>query len=275
MRKFLLTAGLLVTSLVASAQFSTSDKGNTLGNAQFTASKSGIAYMNASSDHSSFFLEYNAINPDDLLDESHEDEVFTGFSLGFNKAFSLSSGVPLFLEVGAKLTYAWATIYDEEEEYECGYYDCGEEFWLNTKETVQYACVSVPVNVMYKIALPNTSIVLEPFAGLTFKGNILGRVKMKLSCDACCDDVEDDFDEVLDEYDEDDLVSDFFDKDDMGGKKYTANRFNVGYQFGVNVNFSNYYVGVSYGSDFSDFMSEKSKIDSKLQTTSVTLGLRF
>ena len=82
--------------------------------------------------------------------------------------------------------------------------------------------------------------------------------------------MEKDIDEMMEE-----MSMNYFDKDDMGGKKYTANRFALGYQIGVNVSFGKYYAGVSYGSDFSDYMSEKLEVDSKLQTTSVTVGVRF
>lgn len=266
MKKQLLTVALLASSLVASAQFATSNSGS-----------SNITTSDVSG-HSSFFVEYNSINPDELLEDA-EDETATGFSLGFNKAFSIGNkvgGLPLFLEAGVKLTYAWATGYEEDFSENC--YSCGDEYSMVAKETFQSAFVTVPINVMYKFAIPNTSIVLEPFAGLTFKGHILGQTKPSFTFEACCDEMEDAYnDELKDEIE--DAVKDgtvnVFDKDDMGGKKYTANRFALGYQIGVNASFGKYYVGVSYGSDFSDYMSEKTEIDSKWQTTSITLGLRF
>lgn len=249
MKKLFFSVALMATSLLASAQ----------------------------TGHASFYVQYNSLGvgefADVLDDMDAENNKLNGLTVGGSKAFSVTSSLPLFVEVGAGLTYAWAKIYDEEETEDCPL-DCGDEFSVASKTTSQHLMVNVPVNVMYKFQIPNTSIILEPYVGLNVKGHILGQMKSKMKYEACCDDMEDVMDEMMEEMDEDDMSSNYFDKDDMGGKKYVAKRVNIGWQVGANVDFGKAFVGVSYGSDFGKFM-ESGKDDWKFSATNVTVGLRF
>ena len=226
--------------------------------------------------HGSFYVQYNSFGVGDfsetLEDMDAESDKLTGFTVGFNKAVPITSSMPLFLEVGAGLTCAWVKIYDEEESNDCYY--CEDEYSLRTKQTSQHLMVNVPVNLMYKFQIPNSSIILEPYVGLNVKGHFLGQMKAELSCDACCDDIEEVFGELLDEIDEDELKTDYFDKDDMGGKKYVAERLNIGWQIGANVDFGKSYIGVSYGSDFDEFMDNDGD-DWTFSALNITYGIRF
>ena len=270
MKKLFLAVALLVTSLVASAQ------------------------------HGSFFVQYNSFGLGEfsevLDDMDAESEKLNGISIGFNKAFAISSSVPLFVEVGAGLTYAWAKLVDEEDEYSCavgydddyyygdyyygdyygGYYGygCDDEYTVSYKSFSQNLMINVPINLMYKFQLPNSSVTLEPYVGLNLRGHILARTKAKYTYEACCDDMEDVIEEYEEELDKDDLISNYFDKKDMGGKKNVATRFNIGWQVGANVDFGSAFVGVSYGSDFNKFLKFGRK-EWKYNAVNVTLGLRF
>lgn len=261
--KFTAVAVLMAMATSASAQFA-------------NGTKMGGGIASDVEGHSSYYVQYNSFGVGDfsetLEDMDAESEKLTGFTVGFNKAVPVTSSMPLFLEIGAGLTYAWAKIYDEEESGDCNY--CEDEFSLRMKVSSQHLMVNIPVNVMYKFQVPNSSIILEPYAGLNVKGHILGQMKTKWSCDACCDDIEDEFEEYLDEIDEDELKTDYFDKDDMGGKKYVAKRLNIGWQIGANVDFGKYFVGISYGSDFGKFM-EKGSDDWTFSATNITVGYRF
>lgn len=261
--KFTAVAVLMAVATSASAQFA-------------NGSKMSGGMASDVEGHGSFYVQYNSFGVGDFSetpeDMDAESEKLTGFTVGFNKAVPVTSSMPLFLEVGAGLTYAWAKIYDEEESGDCNY--CEDELSLRTKRSSQHLMVNIPVNVMYKFQVPNSSIILEPYVGLNVKGHILGQMKTKLSCDACCDDIEDKFEEYLDEIGEDGLTRDYFDKDDMGGKKYVAKRLNIGWQIGANVDFGKYFVGISYGSDFGKFM-EYGSDDWTFSATNITVGYRF
>lgn len=82
--------------------------------------------------------------------------------------------------------------------------------------------------------------------------------------------------------DDADIDEDFdvFDNDDMEDDDFTWNRFQMGWQIGVNVNFQKAYLGLSYGGDFTktvkymDGLTGSGK-DYKMKTTSITLGFKF
>lgn len=264
MKKYLLTVCFVAISFMASAQFATTNGSSSLGAS--TKSSSDV------SGHSSFYVQYNSFGvgefADVLEDMDAENETLTGITLGGNKTIPVASSLPLFIEVGAGLTYAWAKIYDEEEEEEC--YWCYDEYSYNYKVSSQHLMINVPVNLMYKFLLPNSSITLEPYVGLNVKGHLLGQMKDNSTLDACCDDME----EYEDEFNDDDSTIDYFDKDDMGGKKYVAKRVNIGWQIGANVDLGSAFVGISYGSDFGKFMKVDGD-DWTFSATNITIGLRF
>ena len=85
----------------------------------------------AQSGHGSFYVQYNSFGvgefADVLDDMKAESEKLNGIGFGFNKAFSIASSAPLFIEIGAGLNYAWAKIYDEEDDYDHDCDVCGEE----------------------------------------------------------------------------------------------------------------------------------------------------
>lgn len=267
MKKLFFTVALMATSLVASAQFATSN-----GGGSFSAAKTSAEV----SEHGSFYVQYNSFGVGDfadvLDDMDSESDKLTGLTVGFNKAISVTPSLPLFVEVGAGLTYAWAKLSDEEFSEECPM--CGDEFTIGSKTSSQHLMVNIPANLMYKFQVPNTSIILEPYVGLNVKAHLMGKMKGKMTYDYCCDDMEDMMDEVMEETDEDDMTSNYFDKDDMGGKKYVAKRVNIGWQIGANVDFGSAFVGVSYGSDFGKFMKFGSE-DWTFSATNITVGLRF
>lgn len=229
----------------------------------------------AQSGHNSFYVQYNSLGVGEfaevLDDMDAESEKLNGIGVGYNKAFSVTSSIPLFIEVGAGLNYAWAKIYEEEVKDDC--YICSDEYAVASKTSSQHLMVNVPVNLMYKFQIPNSSITLEPYVGLNLKGHILGRMKSKYTYEACCDEMDEAFEETLEDMDEDDLVSSYFDKDDMGGKKYVATRLNIGWQIGANVDFGKAFVGLSYGSDFNKFLEADEEW--KYSALNVSLGLRF
>ena len=86
--------------------------------------------------------------------------------------------------------------------------------------------------------------------------------------------MEDAMEEEFEDIDEDDLIRDYFNKKDMDGKKNVATRFNIGWQIGVNADLGQAFVGISYGSDFNNFL-KSGKDEWKYNAVNVTVGLRF
>lgn len=174
-------------------------------------------------------------NPSSFSQEIGSSESFTGFSLGYNHAFSLTQSIPLYVEAGIGVQYSfWDGVF----------------YGINNCK-IKLLSAKVPVSLMYKFDIPNSTISIVPNAGLDMRFNILGKLK------------NDDLNRTLD----------LFDKDDMkyGDVDISWNRFQIGWHVGVNFMFNNQFlVGASYGTDFSEIAK-----NSKVHTGSITLGYCF
>ena len=150
---------------------------------------------------------------------------FTSFSAGYNRAISLTSKAPVYLGVGAKLRYSFRS--DGEGAHE-------SKWWALSAE--------IPVNVMYRFAIPESSVAILPYAGPYFRINAVGKTKVNGT------------------------TTDMFGSGD--GK---AKRFQAGIQFGCGVQVSQKFLfGLSYGLDFLDFYK-----DVTINTFSITAGYCF
>lgn len=177
-------------------------------------------------------------NPSSFSQEVGSSESFTGFSIGYNHAFSLTQSIPLYVEAGVGVQYSfWDGVYRKMP-------DC----------KIKLLSAKVPVSLMYKFDIPNSTISIVPNAGLDLRFNILGKLKN---------------DELEEFYKKSSF--NLFDEDDMMGDDYTWNRFQIGWHVGVNFMFNNQFlVGASYGTDFSEIVK-----NSKVHTGSITLGYCF
>lgn len=225
--KLFATAVMMAVSMSASAQF-------TNGGSSSSSSTNNEGWSTIWVEWNPSTLKFDAKNAD--------NESFTGLSLGYSQAFSIIQSQPLFLEAGLGVQYSFKTM-------------DGEDFGFDEDDEVEVKfnmfSVKVPVNLLYKFDIPNSSVSLMPHIGANLRYNLSGKMKAE---------GEDDSEEV-----------DLFDKDDMGSSKATWKRFQIGWQAGVKARFGqNFLVGVSYGSDFSE-IAKKTKVG----TTSITLGYTF
>lgn len=228
--KFLAMAAFLAISTSASAQFTNATGGSSSSVGTNTDGWSTIwAEWNPST------MKYDSKNAD--------NESFTGISFGYSQAFSLTSSIPLFAEVGLGIQYSfYSDGYEDEED------DFTEEINLNMLSA------KVPANLMYLFQIPNSSVSLIPYVGVNFRYNI--SAKEKWTVEGYYEDIEEEFN--------------LFDKDDMG-KDGTWNRFQLGWNIGVKARFGEkFLVGLSYGSDFSEIAKK-----TKISTTSISLGYTF
>ena len=173
-----------------------------------------------------------------ILDGSQS---FTGISAGYSHALNVLSGTPLFVETGVGFQYSFCTYIADEDYYG---YDDEEEFKLSMFS------VKVPLNLLYKLNQPNSSVSLLPFAGLYARYNIFGKAIDKNKND--------------EDYD-------LFDIDDEFWTKKEGKRFQMGWSVGLKALLGQkILLGVSYCSD----ISECSK-DSNISNASITLGYTF
>ncbi len=213
--------------------------------AQFSSNGNGSSAT--ASDNSGWNTVYVEWNPSSFVytgkdDDDDFDGGFNGFSLGYSRAISLSSSVPLFLEPGLAGQFSFKKV---EE---------GGSYYSFT-EKISVISLKVPVNLIYKFDIPNSTVSLLPFAGLSFRGNLWGELKEE------------------EEYDGDSDSESFnlFDKDDMDGKEKTWKRFQIGWQIGLKARFAErFIVSGSYGTDFSEIAKKF-----KVHTGTVSIGYTF
>ncbi|MDE6269554.1 MAG: outer membrane beta-barrel protein, partial [Muribaculaceae bacterium] len=184
-----------------------------------TAQRAGEFDLSASrgdiADYNRVSLSYDNTSYHNNWGESDENFSLNGFGLNYIHGFKLSSSMPMYLEAGASLSYSFGTPYEDK------YYD--------EKQSLRNLNIQVPVNYTYHLPVAD-NFTIAPYAGINFKIHLLtdGR------------------------YEEDGEKSDwysFFSKDDVG-EDDTWNRFQMGWQVGVNFQYSGITLGVQYGTDF-------------------------
>lgn len=113
------------------------------------------------------------------------------------------------------------------------------------RETIITA--SVPLNLSYKISLPAlNNVSIQPFAGINGKVHCLGQYK------------------------EDGYKFNYFSEDDMGDLKF--NRCQLGFQAGVGVNISSFYIGYQFSGDCTYLQGDA---EEKLRAHFATIGMNF
>lgn len=232
--------------------------------AQFAnaGSKSNSGSSASVDEWSSFSVSYNPVS----LSPEHGDNISaTGFSATYSKAWSISQSSPIFIEGGVGLQYAFDT-----EDLGDMVNDSDGKVTLQQKYNL--LTLKVPVNIMYAFSVPNSNVKIAPFAGLTANINILGTTKYDFEMTGIYGSYESELMSYIEStYGKKATESrNLFDKDDMGSKEATWNRFVLGAQIGANVYFDKWYFGASYGFGLTE-IAEKCKMN----VSSITVGLKF
>lgn len=241
--------------------------------AQFVGGGSAKSNQNFGEQEYSLRLSYNPITLavdgdwEDAIDYLKIDDIldFNGFSIDFRAAFNIVDDVPLYLETGAGLTYAWSRCHDEEEDSEYDpFYDVDTDFLLSVDLKTKFMSLSVPINLAYKYAV-NDNFAIKPYAGLK------GRFNLSL-VETYKEEVEVSPDYYDLSYSDEDSFN-MFDKDDMEefwGAREKAKRFQLGWQIGLDLEFNDFIVGVAYGADMGEIID-----DWQFKTTTLSLGIKF
>ncbi|WP_221658101.1 outer membrane beta-barrel protein [Bacteroides salyersiae] len=250
--KFYLTTVLLAVGSSLYAQFTNQDATTITRSSPSTVNTVGW---------NKIYVSYNPMKM--VIDKSGADDLnFTGFSAGYAKGISISQQLPFFIEVGINLLYATNT-YDNDGDLTI----VGEKVELKT--TLMSA--NIPVNVIYKFTLANKKISFLPFAGINFRGNIIGKSKYELTeFEEGKNNTEKDFWKKYEDSSDKKQETNNFDKKETGSKNDTWKRFQAGWQIGLGINFNQLYIGVSYEKDFNELYKK-----AKLSSTSITIGCSF
>ena len=132
---FMLTMAMMVIATTASAQFANSSK------------KSNRTTANTEN-YNRITAAYNSVSVEDLD--------LMGFSVGWTKGINIANDLPLYLETGIGVMYAFGELEEGVDE--------------------SYMGVNVPVLFTYKF-FPIETMAIAPYAGLNLRGNILGKEK--------------------------------------------------------------------------------------------------
>ena len=213
--KFLVIVAVLMVCSTASAQFTRS-------------SRSGSSSLNTDG-WQSIYLMYSPTTlstsiTSNYMKNINMDSNLTGLTFGYNKAFSVSKNIPLFVKVGGELKYSFGK---EDEEIERVEFDVKYSFFS----------VKVPTSVVYDFSITDNIDIL-PYAGVYFRYNVSHKEKLTL----------DDDDDYYYYDSSDKFERDLFDK---------INRFQVGWHIGADVMFNRkFYAGVGYSSDITKFCDD-------------------
>lgn len=174
---------------------------------------------------------------------SFKDGNLKGFTAGYTKAINLTKAQPLFLEVGGNVNFGTWGKSESEEDY---------SYSLRQN----YLGLSIPINLTYKLSFSN-GIYVAPYAGIHFDLGLLYNMKETEKYDGKSEST----------------TASMYSSDDMG-KDGTYNRFQMGYQAGVNLGYKFFNFGIGYkGSILPIYSQDKYKIQNGGLV--VTVGYNF
>ena len=213
-------------------------------------------------------------NPSTFVPDKGDSESFTGLSVGYNKAFSISQNIPLFFEVGLGAQYSFYTKDLTEGVAEAlGVKTAALGAVMRSEEKVKMFSAKVPVSLAYAFHIPETKLTLIPYLGLDLRCNIIGRASAKYNLTSAgleqllqAGFTKQEINENLADKD-----LDLFDKNDMGSDAATWNRLQVGWHVGLNARINDQFlIGASYGTDLSEIAQKVN-----IYTASLTVGYCF
>lgn len=213
-------------------------------------------------------------NPSSFVPDKGESESFTGLSIGYNKAFSLSHSLPLYIDTGLGVQYSfYSKDITEDVANELGVTKTSIATLLRPEEKVKMFSAKIPISLAYTFHIPDTKLALIPYIGVDMRLNIIGKAKAKynwtsnglyrLAQSGLTQK------QINEQFGDKEL--DLFDKNDMGSDAATWNRFQVGWHVGLKACINNQFlIGASYGTDFSEIAQKV-----KIHTATLVVGYCF
>ena len=241
MKKLMLVAAMaafILMDVTASAQF-----------VQSSGRPGGASSADPEALFSTVDFTYSPVTLKASAGDESDSVDMTGLSINWTQARLLTDQLPLYIQYGAGLQYSW---YKDSDSYESDYYS------YSYTSTTSFLTLSVPVNVVYNFAVPNTPISVMPYLGLSANLHLLGQTTTTMEDDG---DVES-------------KTYSFFSEDDMGSSSSTYNRFILGWQVGAMVSLDKYFLRFGYSGPVTNLYSQG---EAKINTSQVNLsiGLRF
>ena len=189
-----------------------------------------VAGSASAEDYNRVAISYDNTHYGYNKDYKAEYDVDPSFS---TNGFGLSNNLPMFLEVGGNVNFNFYSKTDESS------------IWdepLKYKSQFQNINLQVPVNFVWRFNVVE-DFTIAPYVGLNFKLNFMSRMRAYIDGDWEDKAEEDEAKEWTN------LFSDSKDKG-VGDKDLTWNRFQMGWHVGVTFQYTQWSLGVQYGTDF-------------------------
>ena len=178
----------------------------TAANAQFSdSSAASVSENNDAWD--GIRVSYNLFAVED--DSNIDYDKIGAFEIGYVKAFSISSTMPLFLETGASLLWAKGDVFDDQ----------------GLKLSMDMMSINIPVNLAYKFDIKE-GMSFVPYAGLFLRYNLSGEIEASQYGNKVTSDM----------FDEDEGDGDRIQYGLQIGARLDFNKFNVGVSYGFDIN---------------------------------------
>ena len=178
----------------------------TAANAQFSdSSAASVSENNDAWD--GIRVSYNLFAVED--DSNIDYDKIGAFEIGYVKAFSISSTMPLFLETGASLLWAKGDLFDDQ----------------GLKLSMEMMSINIPVNLAYKFDIKE-GMSFVPYAGLFLRYNLSGETELSQYGNKVTSDM----------FDEDEGDGDRIQYGLQIGARLDFNKFNVGVSYGFDIN---------------------------------------
>lgn len=193
-----------------------------------------------------------------------------GFGINYLHGFGVAEN--MFVETGLNLDFGWGSKEMATKSGELYGYSYTAKLLMKAKNIN----MQLPVNFVYRIGV-GENMWVSPYVGLNFKLNLVGKIKKDVDFSSNLpSEYNDKINEALAEYNTDwrNVYSDS--KEDMGDEDSTWNRFQMGWHIGCGFQYSKYYIGVQWGTDFIPAYSHKfSDGTYKVNTSNLKVSLGY
>ena len=175
----------------------------------------------------SVFYDLNTISP-----KYGDNAYFNGYGVGYNIDFRVSKTMPLYVGTGLDVRF----LFHKDEIAANMDYD---PIVTNVNSTL--INLNLPVNVSYRVPVAD-KFFMTPFVGLNFRVQAYGNADLSYRVPANTPD------DVIEALENSDTDINLFSSDDMGDAH--LRRFQMGWQAGVNLEYNQVTLGLSFGTDF-------------------------
>lgn len=216
----------------------------------------------------SYDMQHFGLNKEYTGDKS-EGRNLNGFGLNYIHGFGVAEN--MFVEAGLSFNFGFGSKETSPKETE-------GEYWFQSKQKMNNINMVIPVNYTYHFNVAE-NFTIAPYVGINFKLNLVSKIKDVMDTNVP-DNLLEDAGYTKEELDGTwvNLYND--DEKNMGGKDYTWNRFQMGWQVGVNFSYSKYVLGIQYGTDFIPAYSHKFEYDgqsykAKVSSSALKISLGY